>query len=222
MKTHWSINVVKRYHAELRRAYQMINDDFAIEVSREIMLQMIVKAINDTIDFDDLMFILLMFETYFRMHVINFSTSSIIQRIMIIEKEMIEIRKFRVERQIINALNIWNDSIITSIHDLFLNSNVLVWRENNVNQRDKWTESFKLLSIENETCKIALSFELIDFRSIVKTFIIKISEFSRYYCFSSERWIVKSVWRFIISNFYFHLRELETQRNKWSAEETRI
>jgi hypothetical protein len=139
MKTHWSINVVKRYHAELRRAYQMINDDLAIEVNREIMLQMIVKAINDTANSDDLMFILLMFETYSRMHVMNFSISSITQRAMIIEKVMIEIRKFRAERQIVNALNIRNDSIVISIHDLFLNSDVLIWREDNVNQRDKWT-----------------------------------------------------------------------------------
>ncbi len=117
---------MKRYHAELRRAYQMLNDDLAIEVSKEIMLQMIVKAINDTIDLDDLMFILLMFERYFRMHVMDLLTSSIIQRAIIIEKTMIEIRKLRVERQIVDALNTRNDSIIISIHDLSLNSNVLV------------------------------------------------------------------------------------------------
>jgi hypothetical protein len=87
---------------------------------------MIVKAINDTIDFDELMFTLLMFETYSRMHVMNLSISSITQRTIAIEKAMIEIRKFRVERQIVDALNIRNDSIVISIHDLSLNSNVLV------------------------------------------------------------------------------------------------
>ncbi len=101
VEAHWSINVVKRYHVELRRAYQMIFDD--LDVSKEIVLQMIVKAINDTVDFDDLMLILLIFGTYSRMHVMNFSASSITQRAMIIEKVMIEIRKFRAERQIIDA-----------------------------------------------------------------------------------------------------------------------
>ncbi len=119
---------------------------------------MIVKAINDTVDPDELMLILLVFEAYLRMHVMDLSTSSIIQRAMIIEKAMIEIRKFRVERQIVDVLNIRNDSIIISIHDLLLNSDVLVWRDN-LNQRDKWIESFKLLDIEDETCKIALSSE---------------------------------------------------------------
>jgi hypothetical protein len=70
-------------------------------------------------------------------------------------------------------LSIRNESIIISIHDLSLNSNVLIWRKNN-NQRDKWTESFKFLNIEDETCKIDLSFESIDFRStVIKSYLIK-------------------------------------------------
>ncbi len=76
---------MKRYHAELRRAYQMIfenlNENLNIEstINKEIILQMIVKAINDTVDSDELMLILLIFETYSRMHVMNFSISSITQ-----------------------------------------------------------------------------------------------------------------------------------------------
>jgi hypothetical protein len=172
VEAHWSIDVVKRYHAELRRAYQMIFDDLET-VSKKIVLQMIVKAINDTVDFDELMLTLLMFGTYLRMHVMNSSISSIIQRIIAIEKAMIEIRKIRVERQIVDALIIRKSSIIISIHDLFLNSDVLVWRDN-LNQRDKWTESFKLLDIDDETCKIVLSSESTDFRSIViKSFLIE-------------------------------------------------
>jgi hypothetical protein len=153
VETHWSIDVVERYHVELRRAYQMISDDLTTEsinetINKEIVLQMIVKAINDTIESDDLMLILLIFETYLRMHVMNLSISSITQRTIIIEKAMIEIKKFRAERQIVDALNIRNDSIIISIHDLSFNSDVLVWRDN-LNQRDKWIESFKLLDIED-------------------------------------------------------------------------
>jgi hypothetical protein len=176
VEAHWSIDVMKRYHAELRRAYQMIFENLNTEstISKEIILQMIVKAINDTVDSDDLMLILLIFETYPRMHVMNPPTSSITQRAMIIEKAMIEIKKFRAEHQIIDALNTRNDSIVISIHNLSLNSDVLVWRESNVSQRDKWTKSFKLLDIEDETCKIVLSSESIDFRStVIKLFLIE-------------------------------------------------
>jgi hypothetical protein len=175
MKTHWSIDVVKRYHAELRRAYQMIfenlNENLNIEstISKEIILQMIVKTINDTVDFDELMLILLIFEAYSRMHVMNSSTSSIIQRIIVIEKAMIEIKKLRAQRQIVDALNIRNDSIIISIHDLSINSDVLIWREDK-----KWIDSFKLLNIEDETRKIVLSSESIDFRNtVIKSFLIE-------------------------------------------------
>ncbi len=87
---------------------------------------MIVKAINDTVDSDELMFTLLIFDVYPRMHVMNSPASSINQRTMTIEKAMTEMRKFRAERQVADALNIRNESIIISIHDLSLNSNVLI------------------------------------------------------------------------------------------------
>jgi hypothetical protein len=46
---------------------------------------------------------------------------------------------------------------------------VLVWLEDK-----KWIESFKLLDIEDETCKIVLSSESTDFRStVIKTFLIE-------------------------------------------------
>jgi thiol-disulfide isomerase/thioredoxin len=169
VEAHWSIDVVKRYHAELRRAYQIIFENLEPTISKEIALQMIVKAINDTIDSDELMLILLVFETYSRMHDMNSPASSITQRAMTIEKAMTEIRKIRAEHQMTDVLNIRNGSIVTSIHDLSLNSDVLVWREGK-----KWTESYKLLDIEDETCKIVLSSESIDFRStVIKSFLIE-------------------------------------------------
>jgi hypothetical protein len=173
VEVHSSIDVVKRYHAELRRTYQIIFENLESTISKEITLQMIVKTINDTVDCDELMLILLIFETYFCMHIMNLSILSIIQRVMTIEKAIIEIRKFRAERQIFVAFNIRNDSIIISIHESLLNSDVLIWRDN-FNQRDKWIESFKLLDVEDETCKIVLSFESIDFRStVIKLFLIE-------------------------------------------------
>ncbi len=46
-------------------------------ISKTIMLQIIVKAINDTIEFDELVFTLLVFGTYSRIDVMNSSTSSL-------------------------------------------------------------------------------------------------------------------------------------------------
>jgi hypothetical protein len=102
------------------------NLDNETDISKKIMLQMIVKTINDTAESDELVLILLIFETYSRMNIMNSSISSINQRAMTIEKAMIEMRKFRIERQVADALNTRNDLIIISIHDLSLNSNVLI------------------------------------------------------------------------------------------------
>jgi hypothetical protein len=102
------------------------NIEIDIDIDKEIILQMIVKTINDTVDFDELMSTLLVFDAYSRMHVMNSSISSINQRAMIIEKVMTEVRKFRAERQVADVLNTRNESIVTSIHDLPLNSNVLM------------------------------------------------------------------------------------------------
>jgi hypothetical protein len=77
IEAYWSIDIVERYHAELRRTYQMIFENIEIDISKEIILQMILKAINDTADLDELMLTLLIFDVYSRMHVMNSSTSSI-------------------------------------------------------------------------------------------------------------------------------------------------
>jgi hypothetical protein len=104
----------------------MIFENIDTDTSKEIVLQMTVKAINDTADLDELVSTLLVFDAYSRMHAMNSSTSSINQRAIAIEKAMTEMRKFRAERQVADALNTRNDLIVTSIHDLLLNSNVLI------------------------------------------------------------------------------------------------
>ncbi len=63
IETHHSIEMMKRYHDSLRRIYSII----AIEISDidlEIILQMTFKALNDSIELDELIFILLVFEVY--------------------------------------------------------------------------------------------------------------------------------------------------------------
>jgi hypothetical protein len=52
------------------------------------------------------------------------------------------------------------------IHELSLNSFVLIFRENKSNQSEAWKESFKLLSIQSESAIVELSNESIKFRSI--------------------------------------------------------
>ena len=172
VETHWSIGIVKRYHAVLRRAYQIIVDEGITQ--KEIALQMAEKSVNDTAGPNGLVSTLLVFGAYPRMHSMDPPAPTIIQRATAIKKVMCEVRKIYAKRQVVGALNTKNSPRVDSVYDLLINSNVLVFCESNANYTSKWTGPFKLLSIVNETCKISLPSEPIDFRNtVVKPYLIK-------------------------------------------------
>jgi hypothetical protein len=129
VETHHSIEMMKRYHDSLRRMYAIITIEIS-NIDLEITLQMTFKVINDSIELDELIFTLLVFDVYFRMIEMNVSSFTIIQRAIAMRKVMKEVQKFIAIRQINDALNTRNDFIITLIHELSLNSLVLIFREN--------------------------------------------------------------------------------------------
>ncbi len=108
--------------------YAIITTEIS-SIDFEIALQMTFKVINDSIEFDDLIFTLLMFDVYFRMIEMNASSFTITQRAIAMKKTMKEVQKFIATRQMNDALNSRNDLIITLIHELSLNSFVLIFRE---------------------------------------------------------------------------------------------
>jgi hypothetical protein len=77
IETHHSIEMMKRYHESLWRAYSIITIEIS-EIDSELILQMTFKIINDSIEFNDLISTLLIFEIYFRMIEMNVSSSIII------------------------------------------------------------------------------------------------------------------------------------------------
>lgn len=134
---------------------------------------MAVKAVNNITVLDDLVLILLIFEAYLRMQSMDLPALITIQRAAIIEKIMKQIRKIRAKNQMIDALNTRNELFVDLIHDPLLNFDILVWRKDNIGQTSKWTGSFKLLSIKNETYKIDLLSSLTEFWSIViKSYLV--------------------------------------------------
>ena len=171
VKIHWSIEIVEKYHSIFRRTYLMIMKNLIVtnmiftKIIKKMKFQITIKIVNDIINDNDLIFTLLIFDAYFRMQKFNFSFSIIIQKIEIIRKIMNEIRMIKAERQISNALNIRNKSIIDYLHDLSLNSEILVWKKNQSNRSNKWIEFFNFLNIKNEICKIDMFYDFIDFRS---------------------------------------------------------
>jgi hypothetical protein len=134
IEAHHSIEMMKRYHESLRRTYSIISTEIS-EIDFELALQMTFKVINDSIEFNDLISTLLIFDVYLRMIEMNVSSSTITQRAIAMKKTMNEVRKLHAIRQINDALNIRNDSI-SLIHDLSLKSLILMFREDNIDQSE--------------------------------------------------------------------------------------
>ncbi len=135
VKTHHSIDMIERYHESLRRIYVIITAKI-VEIDPNSILQMSFKTLNDSTDSDDLILTLLVFEAYLRMIEMNALSSTITQRSIAMRKTMNEVRKLIATRQLNDALNIRNDSSSILIHNLSLNSFVLVYRERNDNQSE--------------------------------------------------------------------------------------
>jgi hypothetical protein len=164
VEAHWSIGLVERAHPILRRAYQIITNELR-DISKGMALQMAVKATNDTAGPDGLVPTLLVFGAYPRMTELDPPAPSVTQRATAIKKAMTEVIKIRSKIQVQDALNHRNGPSVSPIHDLPLNSDVLVWREGNTGQSGHWDGPFKLLGIDRETCKVQLPSGPTDFRS---------------------------------------------------------
>jgi hypothetical protein len=126
---------MKRYHDSLRRTYAIITTEIS-SIDLEIALQITFKVINNSIELDELILILLIFEAYSRMIEMNVSSLTIIQRDIAMRKAIKEVQKFIAIRQMNDALNTRNDLTIILIHELSLNSLVLIFRENKDNQSE--------------------------------------------------------------------------------------
>jgi hypothetical protein len=104
VEAHWSIGVVERYHAAIRRSYEIIKDELP-DANPDSALQMAVKAVNDTAGPDGLVPTLLLFGAYPRMVEYDPPAPTIAQRAAAIKKAMTEVRKLRAQRQIADAVN---------------------------------------------------------------------------------------------------------------------
>ncbi|EED22642.1 conserved hypothetical protein [Talaromyces stipitatus ATCC 10500] len=166
VEAHWSIGVVERYHAVLRRSYEIISEEVP-ELAPEMALQMAVKAVNDTAGPDGYVPTLLVFGAYPRITDYSPPASTVVQRAAAVKKAMTEVRRLHTVRQVNNALNTRNGPSSTLVHRLPLNSDVLVWREGGTGYPGKWKGPYKLISIDGETCTVELPNGPTKFRSTV-------------------------------------------------------
>ena len=164
VEAHHSIGMVERYHGPLRRVYSIIITEIP-GIEADLALQMSFKAINDSVGPNGLVPTLLVFGAYPRMTELDAPSPSITQRAMAMKKAMDEVRKCTASRQVNDALNTRNGPSTASVHDLPINSPVLVYREGKASQSGEWKGPYNLLSIQGESVIIELPHGPTKFRS---------------------------------------------------------
>jgi hypothetical protein len=117
VKAHNSVGKVERYHTLLRRVYKIISLELN-SASEELVLQMAVKAMNDSAGPDGLVPTLLVFGAYPRMTNDSPLSLSITQRAEAIRKASKEVRRLYATRQVNDVLGIRNGPNISDMLDL--------------------------------------------------------------------------------------------------------
>ena len=89
---------------------------------------MVIKAVNDTIEYNDLVSTLLIFGTYSRIINDDAFNLFIIERAKVIKIAINEVAKIHVRRQINDVLYQRNGSQTMKIHEISIGSPILIWR----------------------------------------------------------------------------------------------
>jgi hypothetical protein len=165
-----SVGQVKRYYTPLRHAYKIIQNELKDEqIDKEIMLQMAVKAINDSAGPDGIVPTLLVFGVYPRLTEMDPPSPSVTKRAEAIRAASKEVRRLYAERQVKDALAMRNGPDTKNTLDLPLQSDVRVWRK-----KEGWTGPYKLIATKRETCIIDMPRGPVKFRlTVVRPYLIE-------------------------------------------------
>jgi hypothetical protein len=93
VKAHNSVGLVERYHAPLGRAYKIIKKELKNKhINKKIILQIAIKAVNDSAGPDRIVPTLLVFGSYPRMTKIDLPSPTIAKRAKAIRAATKEVR----------------------------------------------------------------------------------------------------------------------------------
>lgn len=143
VEAHWALGKVERAHGPLRRTYDILKAELGHHTEDEAILQMAVKALNDTAGPDGLVPTLLVFGAYPRINQDSPPSPDIIRRAEAIKKAMRMLRDERAKVEINRAINHRNGPSSYGVLSLPLRSEVLAWRE-----KQGWDGPYEIQSIE--------------------------------------------------------------------------
>jgi hypothetical protein len=153
VEVYWSIGKVERYYQPLKRAFDILYKELSGINSKEAILQMAVKAVNDTAGFNGLISTFLVFGAFSRISHDSSFSPLITKRAKAVNQAIKELRKHMAARQMNAALNIRNgpNPAAYSPMDLPLQSEVRVWRENG-----GWQGFFRVIAHDGQNVTLEL------------------------------------------------------------------
>jgi hypothetical protein len=144
VEAHHSLGKVERYHALLRRAFEIITAEVGTTVHRDVRPQMSLKACNDNTGPEGYVPTLLIFGAYPRMTHESPPSQKTMARAVAVNRAMAELRKLVAKRKVNDALNTRNgpDTVGQLPASLPIGEEVLVYRE-----PGRWTGPFKVIAV---------------------------------------------------------------------------
>jgi hypothetical protein len=119
---------VERYYTPLRQAFKIITKELPC-APKQFVLQMAIKAVNNTAGPNSLVSTLLMFNTYLRITITDTSSLTVTERGKAITKAIKQIAELHIKRQVINVLRQQNRPNISDTLNVLISENVLVYKE---------------------------------------------------------------------------------------------
>ena len=111
----------------MRRIYFIIIIELKDQDSiKKIRLQIIIKVVNDTVEYNNLVFTLLIFETYPRIINDDASNLFIIEKIKVIKIAMNEVVRLYIKKQTNDVLHQRNDLQIMRIYNILIDFLILI------------------------------------------------------------------------------------------------
>ena len=107
VEAHHSIGKIERYHVPVCCAYEIIKEELAGEtISKEMVLQIVFKTVNDSAGPNRIVLTLLVFGLYSRMTDLDSLALSVTKRAYTIHKATEKVQQIYTEHQLSDALAI--------------------------------------------------------------------------------------------------------------------
>ena len=151
VEAHWAVGKIERAHAPLRRTYNILKSEIGYCTDDESLLQIAVKALNDTAGPHGLVPTLLVFGAYPRINTDSPPSPNIIARANAVRKAMRLLAQERAKVSINRAINTRNGPSPYEVLKAPLGTKVLVWRE-----KKGWQGPYELKSSEDPNITIEL------------------------------------------------------------------